>query len=151
LVVALYVLTEVWPAKIWPQTVDSRSLTKAVAGGAKSGASKIAAIIACRPRRFTHETYQKLTNRISTMKQAVVTIYSRTGCHLCENVVNQLQPLKDQLNIEIDEVLIDGNQELENLYGQLIPVIHVDGKHFSHFRIDLKDFKSFLEKHRQHQ
>ena len=85
------------------------------------------------------------------MKQAVVTIYSRTGCHLCENVVSQLQPLKDQLKIEIDEVLIDNNQELENLYGQLIPVIHVDGKHFSHFRIDLNDFKSFLEKHRQHQ
>jgi glutaredoxin len=85
------------------------------------------------------------------MKQSVVTIYGRTGCHLCENVVNLLEPFKDQLNIEIEEILIDNHKELEALYGQLIPVVHIDGKHFSHFRIDLDEFKSFLEKHRQHQ
>jgi glutaredoxin len=85
------------------------------------------------------------------MKQSVVTIYSRTGCHLCENVVHLLEPEKDQLNIEIEEILIDNNNELESLYGQLIPVIHIDGKYFSHFRLDMEEFKSFLEKHRQHQ
>jgi glutaredoxin len=85
------------------------------------------------------------------MKQSVVTIYGRSGCHLCENVVNLLVPEKDQLNIEINEVLIDNNKELEDLYGQLIPVIHIDGKYFSHFRLDLEEFKSFLGKHRQHQ
>ena len=85
------------------------------------------------------------------MKQSVVTIYGRGGCHLCENVLNLLVPEKDQLNIEINEILIDNNKELEDLYGQLIPVIHVDGKYFSHFRLDLEEFKSFLEKHRQHQ
>ena len=85
------------------------------------------------------------------MKQSVVTIYGRTGCHLCENVVNLLEPIKDQLNIEINEIFIDNNKELENLYGQLIPVVHVDGKYFSHFRVDLDEFKSFLETHRQHQ
>jgi glutaredoxin len=85
------------------------------------------------------------------MKQSVVTIYGRSGCHLCENVVNSLVPEKDQLNIEINEILIDNNKELEDLYGQLIPVIHIDGKYFSHFRLDLEEFKSFLEKHRQHQ
>jgi glutaredoxin len=85
------------------------------------------------------------------MKQSVVTIYGRSGCHLCENVVNLLVPEKDQLNIEINEILIDNNKELEDLYGQLIPVIQVDGKYFSHFRLDLDEFKSFLEKHRQHQ
>jgi glutaredoxin len=85
------------------------------------------------------------------MKQSVVTIYGRTGCHLCENVVNLLVPEKDQLNIEINEILIDNNKELEALYGQLIPVIHIDGKYFSHFRLDLEEFKSFLEKHRRHQ
>ena len=65
--------------------------------------------------------------------------------------MNLLVPEKDQLNIEINEILIDNNKELEDLYGQLIPVIHVDGKYFSHFRLDLEEFKSFLEKHRQHQ
>ena len=85
------------------------------------------------------------------MKRSVVTIYGRSGCHLCEKVLNLLVPVKDQLNIEINEILIDNNKELEDLYGQLIPVIHVDGKYFSHFRLDLEEFKSFLEKHHPHQ
>jgi glutaredoxin len=85
------------------------------------------------------------------MKQTVVTIYGRSGCHLCENVLNSLVPEKAQLKIEIQEILIDNNKELEDLYGQLIPVIHVDGKYYSHFRIDIEEFKSFLEIHRQHQ
>lgn len=85
------------------------------------------------------------------MKQSVVTVYGRSGCHLCQNVVNLLAPEKDQLNIEINEILIDNNKELEDLYGQLIPVIHVDGKYYSHFRIDLEEFKTFLERHRLHQ
>ena len=85
------------------------------------------------------------------MKRSVVTIYGRSGCHLCENVLNLLVPEKDQLNVEINEILIDNNKELEDLYGQLIPVIHVDGKYYSHFRIDLEEFKSFLERHRLHQ
>lgn len=85
------------------------------------------------------------------MQQSIVTIYGRSGCHLCENVVNLLAPLENQLNFKIEEKLIDKDKELEDLYGQLIPVVHVDGKYFSHFRVDLAEFKAFLEKHRQHQ
>lgn len=85
------------------------------------------------------------------MKHAEVTIYGRTGCHLCENVMKSLKPLAAPLQFQITEKLIDGDKELEDLYGQLIPVIHIDGKYFSHFRLDIEEFKAFLEKHRQHQ
>jgi glutaredoxin len=85
------------------------------------------------------------------MKQPVVTIYGRTGCHLCEDAVNLISPLAKSHDFVLQEKLIDGDSELEDLYGQLIPVIHINGKYFSHFRIDLIDFKSSLEKHRQHQ
>ena len=84
------------------------------------------------------------------MKQPQVTIYGRTGCHLCENLVNSLRPLAEPMNFILDLQQIDGNQELEALYGQLIPVVQIDGKYFSHFTINIEDFKSFLEKHRQH-
>lgn len=85
------------------------------------------------------------------MKQPVVTIYGRTGCHLCEDAVNVITPLEKSLNFIFEERLIDGDKELEDLYGQLIPVIHINGKYFSHFRIDVEEFKSSLEKHRLHQ
>ena len=80
-----------------------------------------------------------------------VTIYSRTGCHLCEDALKVLQSLKDELNFEIEEILIDGNEELEKLYGEKIPVTHIDGVHHDFWRVDPERFKSSLEKHRQHQ
>ena len=85
------------------------------------------------------------------MKPPMVTIYGRSGCHLCEEAVNQISPLAKSLNFTIEERMIDGDKELEDLFGQLIPVIHINGEYVSHFKIDLDYFKSFLEKHRQRQ
>jgi glutaredoxin len=81
----------------------------------------------------------------------LVTIYGRTGCHLCEDALKVLQSLKDELHFDIEEILIDGNEELEKLYGEKIPVTHIDGVHHDFWRVDPERFKSSLEKHRQHQ
>jgi glutaredoxin len=80
-----------------------------------------------------------------------VTIYSRTGCHLCEDALKVLQSLMDELNFEINEVLIDGDEELQRLYGEQIPVTHIDGVHHDYWRVDPDRFRSSLEKHRRHQ
>jgi glutaredoxin len=81
----------------------------------------------------------------------IVTIYGRTGCHLCEDALKVLQSLKDELNFEIEEILIDENQELQSLYGEQIPVTHIDGIHHDYWRVDPERFRSSLEKHRQRQ
>ncbi len=81
----------------------------------------------------------------------IVTIYGRTGCHLCEDALKVLQSLKDELNFEIEEILIDGNEELQGLYGEQIQVTHIDGIHHDYLRVDPERFRSSLEKHRQRQ
>ena len=81
----------------------------------------------------------------------LITIYGRTGCHLCEDALKLLQSMQDELNFEIEEILIDGNEELEQLYGEKIPVTHIDGVHHDFWRVDPERFKSSLEKHRQRQ
>jgi len=81
----------------------------------------------------------------------IVTIYGRTGCHLCEDALKVLQSLKDELNFEIKEILIDGDQELQSLYGEQIPVTQIDGVYHDYWRVDPERFRSSLEKHRQHQ
>jgi glutaredoxin len=81
----------------------------------------------------------------------LVTIYGRTGCHLCEDALQLLQSMQDELNFEIEEILIDGNEELEKLYGEKIPVTHIDGVHHDFWRVDPERFRSSLEKHRRHQ
>jgi len=81
----------------------------------------------------------------------LITIYGRTGCHLCEDALKLLQSMKDELNFDIEEILIDGNEELEKLYSEKIPVTHIDGVHHDFWRVDPERFKSSLEKHRQRQ
>ena len=81
----------------------------------------------------------------------LITIYGRTGCHLCEDALKVLQSLKDELHFGIEEILIDGNEELEKLYSEKIPVTHIDGVHHDFWRVDPERFKSSLEKHRQRQ
>ena len=81
----------------------------------------------------------------------MVTIYSSHGCHLCEDAVKILEGLQPELDFEIEIIYIDGNPELEKLYGEQIPVIHIDGKHHDFWRVDPERFRSSLEKHRQRQ
>ena len=81
----------------------------------------------------------------------LVTIYGRTGCHLCEEALIVLQSMQDELDFEIQEILIDGSEELERLYGEKIPVTQIDGVHHDFWRVDPVRFRSSLEKHRQHQ
>jgi glutaredoxin len=81
----------------------------------------------------------------------MVTVYSRHGCHLCENAVTTLEGLREELAFEIDVIYIDGDSELERLYGHEVPVIHINGEHHDFYKVDPERFRSSLEKHRRHQ
>ena len=80
-----------------------------------------------------------------------VTIYSRLGCHLCNDAENVLESLREELNFEIEVIDIDDDAELVKLYSDLVPVIHIDGIHHDFYKVDPLRFRSSLEKHRQHQ
>jgi glutaredoxin len=81
----------------------------------------------------------------------MVTVYSRHGCHLCENAVNTLEGMREELAFTIEVIYVDGNPELEKLYGHEVPVIHINGEHHDFFKVDPERFRTSLEKHRRHQ
>jgi glutaredoxin len=81
----------------------------------------------------------------------MVTIYSRHGCHLCESAIATLQSLQEELNFEIEVIYIDGDEKLEKLYGEQVPVTHIGGEHHDYWRVDPDRFRSSLEKHRPSQ
>ena len=80
-----------------------------------------------------------------------ITIYSRQGCHLCDDAENVLESLREELNFEIEVIDIDIDPELIKLYSDQVPVIHIDGIHHDFYKVDPLRFKSSLEKHRQRQ
>ncbi|MEY4020038.1 MAG: hypothetical protein RL484_190 [Actinomycetota bacterium] len=81
----------------------------------------------------------------------MVTVYSRHGCHLCEDAVKTLESMREELAFEIEIIYIDGNPELEKLYGNEVPVIHINGEHHDFYKVDPERFRASLEKHRRHQ
>jgi glutaredoxin len=81
----------------------------------------------------------------------MVTVYSRHGCHLCENAEKTLESMREELAFEIEIIYIDDNPELEKLYGNEVPVIHINGEHHDFYKVDPERFRTSLEKHRRHQ
>ena len=59
--------------------------------------------------------------------------------------------MREELAFVIEIISIDGNPELEKLYGNEVPVIHINGEHHDFYRIDPERFRTSLEKHRRHQ
>jgi glutaredoxin len=80
-----------------------------------------------------------------------ITIYSRHGCHLCDDAQAVLESMREELNFEIEIINIDEDADLIKLYSDQVPVIHIDGIHHDFYKVDPVRFRSSLEKHRQHQ
>ena len=57
-----------------------------------------------------------------------VTLYTATGCHLCEAARRVVTAAHDELGFELREVAIDGDPELEAAYREWIPVVEIDGR-----------------------
>jgi len=57
-----------------------------------------------------------------------VTVYSRPGCHLCDDALVLLHGLQREWMLQIHEIDISGDPALKRRYGLRIPVIVVDGR-----------------------
>ena len=56
-----------------------------------------------------------------------VTLYHAAGCHLCERARAVLDGLRSELAFDLTEVDISGDEELEQRYRELLPVVEIDG------------------------
>jgi hypothetical protein len=63
-------------------------------------------------------------------------MYSRTGCHLCEVMQEELQPYLDAYRLTLEIVDIDHDDELLRLYAVKIPVLALDGEAICQYRLD---------------
>jgi glutaredoxin len=74
-----------------------------------------------------------------------VTVISRTGCHLCEIAIDKINLVKDQLKFELEIKLINDLPELEQEYGEQVPVILIDNKIHDYWRVDIERFTKAIK------
>jgi hypothetical protein len=58
---------------------------------------------------------------------ANVVLYSRPGCHLCDDARAALDEVRRELPFDLEVRDISGDRDLEAAYGHHIPVVTVDG------------------------
>jgi glutaredoxin len=73
-----------------------------------------------------------------------VTVYSRSNCHLCDVAMEQLTKLSAEFDFIIVKKLIDNDADLENKYGESVPVILINGKPHDFFRVDPERFRAAM-------
>ena len=69
-----------------------------------------------------------------------VTVYSRTGCHLCEIAIDRIKSTMGDLKFKLEIKLIDADVKLQEEYGEQVPVILIEDKVHDYWRVDLERF-----------
>ena len=78
-----------------------------------------------------------------------VVIYSRVSCHLCEEAEKNVREVMADIPFDLEVIYIDGDQELERLYGEEVPVTLINGAKHDYFRVEKKRFSEAILRQRQ--
>jgi glutaredoxin len=65
-----------------------------------------------------------------------ITLYTRAGCHLCEEARGVIEQVCAELGEEYAEVDIDADPELVARFTDEVPVTFVDGRQHDFWRVD---------------
>ena len=73
-----------------------------------------------------------------------VTLYTRPGCHLCDEAKAQIMPLLRAAGARLREVNIDADELLRQRYNVDVPVLFLGARKVAKHRVDLKQFQRQL-------
>jgi len=73
-----------------------------------------------------------------------VTLYTRPGCHLCDEAKLQIAPLLAEFGLRLREVNIDADPELRERYNADVPVIFLADRKIAKHRVDPNQFRRQL-------
>ena len=78
-----------------------------------------------------------------------LTIYTKSGCHLCDvmksTVRRVLSTRTDEPATFLDEIDISGDPELVDRYGLEIPVLLIDGEKAAKYRVSEEALRRMLD------
>jgi glutaredoxin len=64
-----------------------------------------------------------------------VTLYTRRGCHLCDEAKHAIGVARRRSAFDYEEVDIDADPKLQQLYNDQVPVIAIDGRKTFKYRL----------------
>ena len=83
--------------------------------------------------------------QLATRGPREVTLYTRPGCHLCEEAKAAIAPLLSEFGAVLREVNINEDSILKERYGWDVPVIFIGAHKAAKHRVDVSQFRRQLE------
>jgi hypothetical protein len=82
----------------------------------------------------------------SMAEERIVRMYSRRTCGLCDKARAVILAERERAAapFRLEEVLIDGNDELEREYGVRVPVVEIDGVEAFEIAVEPTRFRELL-------
>ena len=74
-----------------------------------------------------------------------ITLYTRPGCHLCDEAKAAIAPILYEFGAVLREVNIDVEAVLKERYGWDVPVIFIGQRKAAKHRVDLAQFRRQLQ------
>jgi glutaredoxin len=74
-----------------------------------------------------------------------VTLYTRAGCHLCEEAKRAMAPVLREFGARLREVDIDADAQLQQHYTNDVPVICIGTRMIAKHRIDPERLRRALQ------
>ena len=82
----------------------------------------------------------------SAAATARLTLYGRSYCHLCDEMLVALAPLLGEFGVAVDVVDVDSDAALEQRFGTLVPVLlHADTE-LCHYHLDTAKVRAYFAK-----
>lgn len=82
------------------------------------------------------------------MRNIQLTLIGKPGCHLCDDAREAIRQVTDRLpdvsRIEFDERSILDEPELFDRYAEEIPVVLIDGRQHTYWRVDKSRLQAAL-------
>lgn len=85
--------------------------------------------------RATTKSLEKARPTEDAPDLPTLTLYTRTGCHLCDEMKAVVQAVSRRVPLTVQEIDVASDRELEDRYGHEVPVLLVDGRKVAKYRI----------------
>lgn len=72
-----------------------------------------------------------------------LTVLSRDWCHLCHDLIAQLEPLARELGWNVTVVDVDADPALEERWNEWVPVVLADDLELCHHHLDENAIRAY--------
>src|SRR5262245_36220295 len=83
---------------------------------------------------------------VNMNKSVQIEIYSRPGCHLCDEAKAVIEKVQLRFDFEVCVINVETDPELEKQYGEQIPVVLINGNKAFKYRVDEAEFENRVKR-----